>query len=89
MESILSWWNVIASSPIFWSILTLTVAKLLPNKVIDHLGHSVGVFLTLGLSRILPFWNKAEEYFIDGLAIFITGVIKGLRSDNPTIGNDI
>jgi len=39
--------------------------------------------MTLGLSRILPFWNKLEEWLIDGLAVFVTGIIKGLRSDNP------
>jgi len=74
-------------TPMLWSIVALLLAKFLPNKVIDHLGHSIGVFVTLGLSRILPFWSKLEEWLIDGLAVFVTGIIKGLRSDNPS-GDD-
>jgi len=78
----MEWINVILNSPIAWSILALLIAKFLPNSVIDHLGHSIGVIMTAGLSRILPFWDKLEEWFIDGIAVFVTGIIKGLRSDN-------
>ena len=78
----MDWLTTLIASPIAWSILALLLAKFLPNDTIDKLGNGLGVIITLGMSKWLPFWDKLEAWLIDGIAVFITGFIKGLRSDN-------
>lgn len=68
----------------FWiALVTLVLSKLLPNETLKRVGESLGILATAGLSRIIPFWNKIENLFIDGIDNLVQGFFKGLRSDNP------
>jgi len=83
MEWLKSILEILLGSELLWgTAMVLALGKILPNKWIDTAGETFGIFCTLGMSRIIPAWNKIEEWFIDGVAVFVTAWIRGLRSDN-------
>ena len=79
MEQVLGY----LTNPLVIALISLTIAKLLPNDRLSSWGEKLGVVCTLGLSRILPgVWVRIESWLINGVSVFIKGFIKGLESDN-------
>lgn len=86
MSWIIEFWEIISASPALstgaGAIILLILARIVPNAKLDVLGEKFGVFLSAVGTKVLPFWNKFEKLLINGLAVFTTAVIRGLRKDN-------
>ena len=75
--------GTILGSEVAWgAIVVFSLAKFLPNELIAKGGKALGTIVTLGMTKWLPFWKKIEDWLIDGLAVFTTAFIDGLRSDD-------
>ena len=74
--------NTLLGSSIAWgTVIVLILAKVIPNKKIQEIFYGFGTFVTLGMTKF-TWYEKVEEWFIDGLAVAVTAFIEGLRSDN-------
>lgn len=88
MEWLLALINTLIGSEVAWGvIIAMIIGKLVPNSVIKKTGYWVGTFLTLFLSKF-NWWINIEKWVIDGIAVFVTSFIDGLRSDNSPNVND-
>ncbi len=72
---------VLGSEFAWGTVIVLVLVKVLPNDVLKKVFKNLGVATTLGLSKF-TFWQKVEDWLIDGLAVSVTAYIEGLRSDN-------
>jgi len=72
---------ILGSNFAWGAVIVLILAKIVPNEKIGNFAEGLGNTCTLGLSKY-SWYKKVELWFIDGLAVFSTRFIKGLRSDN-------
>jgi len=86
MTWIINLWETIIASPALstgvGAIAILIIARILPNAKLDVWGERIGVILSTVGTKILPFWAKFEKLLINGLAVFTTAIIRGLRKHN-------
>ncbi len=73
--------TLLGSNMALGAIIVLILARVVPNTKIKEIGYGAGTFVTLGMSSF-KWYKKFEEWFIDGLAVFVTAFIEGLKSDN-------
>jgi len=75
--------GTLLGSNIAWgTVIVLVLARLLPNSTLEKFFSGLGEMLS-GLFSKYSFYQKIEDWFIDGLAVSVTAFIKGLRKDNP------
>ena len=65
----------------FGSIIVVILAKVLPNEALQKIFEGAGEVIS-GFCNRWKWWQKVEDWLIEGLAVSVTALIKGLRKDN-------
>lgn len=81
INSIKDMWMIVTGNGGIMGIIALILLKFVSNESLYSFGDKIGTVATLGLSKF-SWWQKIEDWFINGFDVFWQGIVHGLRSDN-------